>query len=266
MRKQIIFITGTSSGLGKALAQLCHEKGHTVYGSSRNPGAENNTFAELKMDVTDPESVEKAIQYILEKEGKIDVVVNNAGLGILGPIEYLSMEDIQQVWQTNVNGLIHVVKSVLPGMRQQNTGKIIAISSIAAEIALPYRGIYCASKAAGDKIIQSLRHELSTSNIKLCSLQAGDIRTAINDHRIKVSNLKDPFYAEIVRKTNDHVDAEVNKGLSAQQVAAEIYHLMAREDLPVRHIVGKPLQKISLWIKRIVSDRIFEKMIATYSG
>jgi len=266
MQKQVIFITGTSSGLGKALALLCHDKGHTVYGSSRNPNLINDTYVELKMDVMDPESVKNAVHFILEKEGKIDIVINNAGLGILGPVECLTMEDIHLVWQTNVNGLIHVVKSVLPGMRHQNKGKIIAISSIAAEIALPFRGVYCASKAAGDKIIQSLRHELSKTNIRLCSLQAGDIKTAINDHRLKVKDLKDPFYAEVVRKTNKHIDEEVNKGLSAHQVATEIYLLMEKENLPVSHIVGKPLQKISLLVKRFVPEWLFEKIISSYSA
>ncbi len=254
MKKQVIFITGTSSGLGKAIAELCNENGHIVYGSSRNPPAENPSFKELKVDVTDQQSVQNAVNYVLEKEGRIDVVINNAGLGIIGPIEYLDVADVNRVWQTNVNGLLYVLQAVLPSM-----------SSIASVIALPFRGVYCASKAAGDKIIQSLRMELSQTNISCCSIQAGDIRTSINENRLKVKDLEDPFYADIVKRTNQHIDEEVNKGMSANAVALEIYRLLSHDKLPISYVVGKPLQKLSLWIKRIVSESIFEKIIASYS-
>lgn len=265
MKKQVIFITGTSSGLGKALGKLCHEKGHIVYGSSRNPQKGMALFTEIQMDVMDKESVRNAVQKILELEGKIDVVINNAGLGIIGPIEYLASDDIEKVWKTNVNGLLNVLQNVLPSMRKNNAGKIISVSSIASEIALPFRGIYCASKAAGDKIIQSLRMELSGTSISCCSLQAGDIKTAINEHRLKVKNLDDAFYTEIVDKTNKHIDEEVNKGMSADAVALEIYHLIEKDKLPVTYVVGKPLQKISLLVKRLVSENLFEKIISSYS-
>jgi NADP-dependent 3-hydroxy acid dehydrogenase YdfG len=265
MKKQVIFITGTSSGLGKAIAELCNENGHIVYGSSRNPPAENPSFKELKVDVTDQQSVQNAVNYVLEKEGRIDVVINNAGLGIIGPIEYLDVADVNRVWQTNVNGLLHVLRAVLPSMRNHNAGKIVSISSIASVIALPFRGVYCASKSAGDKIIQSLRMELSQTNISCCSIQAGDIKTSINENRLKVKDLEDPFYADIVKRTNHHIDEEVNKGMSANAVALEIYRLLSHEKLPVTYVVGKPLQKLSLWVKRIVPESVFEKIIASYS-
>jgi NADP-dependent 3-hydroxy acid dehydrogenase YdfG len=265
MKKQVIFITGTSSGLGKAIAELCYENEHIVYGSSRNPPTENPTFKELKVDVTDQQSVQNAIKYILEKEGRIDVVINNAGLGIIGPIEYLDVADVNKVWLTNVSGLLHVLQAVLPSMRNHNAGKIVCISSIASVIALPFRGVYCASKSAGDKIIQSLRMELSQTNISCCSIQAGDIKTSINENRLKVKDLEDPFYADIVKRTNHHIDKEVNKGMSANAVALEIYRLLSHEKLPVTYVVGKPLQKLSLLVKRIVSESVFEKIIASYS-
>ena len=265
MKKQVIFITGTSSGLGKAIAELCNENGHIVYGSSRNPPAENPYFKELKVDVTDQQSVQNAVNYILEKEGRIDIVINNAGLGIIGPIEYLDVADVNKVWHTNVNGLLHVLQAVLPSMRHHNVGKIISISSIASIIALPFRGVYCASKAAGDKIIQSLRMELSGTSISCCSIQAGDIKTSINEHRLKVKQLDDAFYADIVHKTNEHIDKEVNKGMSAMAVASEIYTLIERSKLPVTFTIGKPLQKISLFIKRLLPESLFEKIISSYS-
>jgi len=265
MKKQVIFITGTSSGLGKAIAELCFENGHIVYGSSRNPPEENPSFKELKVDVTDQLSIQNAVKHILEKEGKIDVVINNAGLGIIGPVEYLNVADVNKVWHTNVNGLLYVLQAVLPSMRNHNAGKIVSISSIASVIALPFRGVYCASKSAGDKIIQSLRMELSQTNISCCSIQAGDIKTSINENRLKVKDLEDPFYADIVKRTNHHIDEEVNKGMSANAVALEIYHLLSLDKLPITYVVGKPLQKLSLWVKRIVSESVFEKIIASYS-
>lgn len=266
MDKQVIFISGTSSGLGKAMAQLFYEKGHIVYGSSRNPQKGNALFKELQMDVMDKESVKNAVNTLLNLEGKIDVVIHNAGLGIIGPVEYLAEEDINKVWQTNVNGLINIIQTVLPSMRKINNGKIISISSIASEIALPFRGVYCASKAAGDRIIQSLRMELSNTSIACCSIQAGDIKTTINEHRIKVKHLDDPFYVDIVHKTNIHIDKEVDKGMSAHAVASEIYTLIEKTKLPVTFTVGKPLQKISLLVKRLLPKHLFEKIISSYSS
>jgi NADP-dependent 3-hydroxy acid dehydrogenase YdfG len=267
MKKQVIFITGTSSGLGSALGSLCAEKEHIVYGCSRNPSKENSLFQNLQADVMHKESIKNAVETILAREGKLDVVIHNAGLGIIGPTEYLDGEDIQKVWQTNVHGLINVVQTVLPSMRRNNSGKIIFISSIASEIALPFRGIYCASKAAGDRIIQSLRMELSGTRISCCSVQAGDIQTEINAHRLKVKQLDDSFYADIVHRTNLHVDEQVNKGMSAGAVAAEIYRLIDKPTmLPITYQVGKPIQKISLLLKRLLPEVLFEKIIAAYSG
>jgi NADP-dependent 3-hydroxy acid dehydrogenase YdfG len=217
------------------------------------------------VDVTDQQSVQNAVKHILEKEGRIDVVINNAGLGIIGPVEYLDVADVNKVWHTNVNGLLHVLQAVLPSMRHHNNGKILSISSIASVIALPFRGVYCASKSAGDNIIQSLRMELSQTNISCCSIQAGDIKTSINENRLKVKDLEDPFYADIVKRTNHHIDEEVNKGMSANAVALEIYHLLSHDKLPITYVVGKPLQKLSLWVKRIVSESVFEKIISSYS-
>jgi len=239
MKKQVIFITGTSSGLGKAIAELCYENGHIVYGSSRNPPAENPTFKELKVDVTDQQSVQHAIKHILEKEGRIDVVINNAGLGIIGPVEYLDVADVNKVWLTNVNGLLHVLQAVLPSMRHQNAGKIVSISSIASVIALPFRGVYCASKSAGDKIIQSLRMELSQTNISCCSIQAGDIKTSINENRLKVKDLEDPFYADIVKRTNHHIDEEVNKEWKRMQKEGAVDPFMNKEKLREKMAKGK---------------------------
>jgi len=265
MSGKVIFITGTSSGLGEALASMFHEKGNRVYGSCRNPKSGRVPFVELKVDVRDAETVTAAISHILSMEGRIDVVIANAGLGILGPLEYLKAEDINQVWQTNVAGLIHLLQASLSPMRGQQSGKFIAISSIAAEVALPFRGIYCASKAAVDRIILALRHEVAGSGVSCCTVQAGDIATSLNEHRITTGTLDDSFYHDNLENTRRKVHHGVEKGIPASVAAQEIGKLIALKKMPPTWVVGKPVQQWSLLAKRVLPERLFERLIAAYS-
>jgi NADP-dependent 3-hydroxy acid dehydrogenase YdfG len=139
---KIVLVTGASSGLGKALANLLHKKGYTVYGTSRNPNPERYAFTLLQMDVQDETSVQHAINQIVTQCGRIDILINNAGIGIAGPVEQLQLSNIKEVLDTNFFGVVRTTQAVLPIMRKTGGGRIINISSIASEIALPYRAIY----------------------------------------------------------------------------------------------------------------------------
>ena len=145
---KIILVTGASSGIGKGIATFLSEKEYIVYGTSRIPKDENNfTFKLIALDVLKIESIKTAVQFIIEKEGRLDILINNAGMGITGPIEETPTDEMRAVFNTNLFGAIDVMKAVLPQMREQKSGTIINITSIAGYMGLPFRGVYSATKA-----------------------------------------------------------------------------------------------------------------------
>ena len=140
---KVVLITGGSSGIGKSVGEFLQIKGFKVYGTSRNPdNYPDSKFPIVALDVTEPETISRCINEVLEKESKIDVLINNAGAGITGPIEEIPETEIKRNFETNFFGPISVIKAVLPSMRKQNSGLIINVTSIAGYMGLPYRGIY----------------------------------------------------------------------------------------------------------------------------
>ena len=261
--KKVALVTGASSGLGEALARLLAQKGYIVYGTSRKP-AEETRFKLLTMDVQDERSVQAAVAQILSEQGQIDVLINNAGVGIAGPLEVMSINSVQQAFDTNVFGLIRVMQAVLPHMRKAQTGKIINISSIAAEVALPYRAVYSASKAAVDRITEALRLEVERFGIQVCSIQCGDIQTAITAHRIMEYAVDNPAYNTVFAKVAQNMNDGVSKGSTAEYIALEIIKLLDKKHLQKIYPIGKSYQKLSLTLKRLLSGRLFEKIIKGY--
>lgn len=262
---KVILITGASSGLGQALARQLAEKGHRVYGASRNPGPDNLPYQMIAMDVQDGNSVRRAVTIIVEKEGRLDAVVNNAGIGIAGPLEQLSMDNIEKVLDTNVKGAVRVIQAALPHLRQSR-GRVINISSIGALFGLPYRGIYCASKAAVDLITEALRMELAAHGVQACSIHAGDIQTNINANRIKDYDPEDPTYRESFERVYADIDKDVDKGLPAEEVARQVIQVLESPRLRPYYAIGKPLQRLSILAKRLLPAYLFEKIIRGYSG
>src|SRR5690606_4416360 len=157
---KVVFITGASSGIGKAIAEHLQQKGFQVYGTSRNPQNKKLSFPLVALDVTSQESIQAAVAQIISEVGKIDVLINNAGVGITGPIEETPDSEIKKAFNTNYFGPLQVIKAVLPHMREQRQGLIINITSIAGYMGLPFRGIYSASKGALELTTEAYRMEL----------------------------------------------------------------------------------------------------------
>ena len=175
---KVVLVTGGSSGIGKSICEILIQHGFIVYGTSRNPDNYSSSLVPLlSLDVTKKETIESCIAELVEKEGKIDVLINNAGVGITGPIEEIPEEEIKRNFETNFFGPINVIKSVLPQMRDQNNGLIINITSIAGYMGLPYRGIYSASKGALEILTEAFRMELKDFNIHMTNLAPGDFAT-----------------------------------------------------------------------------------------
>jgi NAD(P)-dependent dehydrogenase (short-subunit alcohol dehydrogenase family) len=175
-----ILITGTSSGFGRDTAETLHQADHTVYASMRDVEGKNREAAAalqkldiktVELDVSDDASVEAAVEKVLAEAGKIDVLINNAGLGQAGVTEAFTAEQAKAIFDTNVIGLLRVTRAVLPSMRQRRDGLIINISSILGRVTFPFLGIYGASKFAVEALTDSLRYELSQLGVEVVAVQ-----------------------------------------------------------------------------------------------
>lgn len=260
--KKVIVITGSSSGIGETLANYFVAKGHTVYGLSRSVNSDLK-FNHIPTDVTDRDNVFRSIQQIVKESKRIDVLINNAGIGMMSSVEDVKKEDFDKLLNVNVYGVIYNMQAVLPLMRKQSSGHIINISSIASNHGLPFRGYYSASKSVVERITEAARLENQKTGIEICSLALGDIKTQIAENRIY--STVSAFYKEKFQKLLKVIDEEVDKGTKPEKLAPLIEKLINRKNLKSHYTIGKPIQKFSITLKRILGQRYFEKLLAGYS-
>ncbi|MDD3772642.1 MAG: SDR family NAD(P)-dependent oxidoreductase [Weeksellaceae bacterium] len=262
MKQKVIVITGSSSGIGEVLANYFVEKGHIVYGLSRSK--KNHTkFHHIGTDITNKENVFQSFGKISREAGKIDVLINNAGMGMLGAIEDVAQEDLNKLLNVNVFGVIYAMQAVLPVMRLQKSGCILNVSSIASNHGLPFRGYYSASKSMVDRITESVRLENKKTGIEIATLNLGDIQTPIADSRIQ--STISSFYKNKYEKLVPIIDEEVKKGMKPEELIPVIEKLIQKKNLKPHYTIGKPLQKISITLKRVLGQRNFEKLLANYA-
>lgn len=178
---KVILLTGASSGIGLQAARMLAKQGHKVYGAARRTeliAQENNAnIIPVKLDITVDESIQEAVQQVIAAEGRVDVLVNNAGYGSYGPIECVSMEEARRQMEVNVFGLARITQLVLPYMRQQGSGRIVNIASVAGHIATYFGGWYHVSKFAVEGFSDALRLECEPMGIQVCLVEPGAIKT-----------------------------------------------------------------------------------------
>lgn len=262
---KIILITGGSSGIGKSIGEFLHHKGFTVYGTSRNPEKiVNSVFPLIALDVRHSESISTAVQKVLSVSGRIDVVINNAGVGITGPLEEISTAEIKNNFETNFFGPIEMMKAVLPQMREQRSGLIINITSIAGYMGLPYRSVYSASKGALELITEALRMEVRSFGIHITNVAPGDFATNIAAGRFHAPlSPSSPYaipYGNILSTMNEHVDG----GSNPMEMAHAIYTIIQNPNPDVRYKVGAFMQKFSIVLKRILPGKVYERMLMNH--
>lgn len=262
---KVVLITGGSSGIGKTVGNFLQKKGYRVYGSSRNPQqVTGSLFPLVAIDVRNSETIQQAVQEIIEKEGRIDVLINNAGVGITGPVEEIPLEEIQNNFHTNVFGPIEMMKAVLPFMRQQKSGLIINVTSIAGYMGLPYRGIYSASKGALELITESIRMEVKPFNIKVTNVAPGDFATDIASRRFHAPVLDQSPYKQIYGQQLATIDEDVNDGGDPIEMAQAIDQIIQSKNPKVHYKVGAFMQKFSIFLKKILPDTMYEKMLMNH--
>ncbi len=262
---KVVLITGGSSGIGKSVGEFLTEKGYTVYGTSRNPQYyPESKFPILTLDVANTQSIKKCIVEVIDLEDKLDVLINNAGAGITGPVEEILDEEIKRNFETNFFGPINVIKAVLPQMRNQNSGLIINITSIAGYMGLPYRGIYSASKGALELITEAIRMEIKDFNISMTNVAPGDFATNIAAGRYHAPVKEDSPYKDKYGSVLKAIDEDVNKGNDPIVVAEMIYKVIETNNPKIHYKVGAFMQKFSIVLKRILPDRVYEKLLTNH--
>lgn len=225
---RIILITGASSGIGLATAELFLQKGDIVYTLSRRPCPLNNErHHALTGDVTDEAQIRRAVDTILTYEKRIDVLVNNAGFGISGTVEFAPLTDAQRQMDVNFFGQVRLIQAVLPAMRAQKSGCIINLSSVAAPLAVPFQAFYSASKAAINALTLALANEVRAFNIGVCAVMPGDASTGFTDVRAK-TNAGSEVYPHM-EKSVASMEKDERGGMPASCVAKRIYALSTKK-------------------------------------
>lgn len=261
---KVILITGASSGFGKATAELLAQNGHTVYGISRN-GVEHPSVHYLPADVRDRSRIETAVAEIVNREQRIDVLINNAGMGIGGAIELAGEEEVRTQMETNFMGCVNLCQTVLPYMRRQGSGKIINISSIGGLMGLPYQGFYSASKFAIEGLSEALSAEVKRFGIRVSIVEPGDFSTGFTANRKNSkATMEDPSYGPVFRQSLQLIEKEENGGLNPVKVARKVARIVDCRHPRLHYVVANPEQRLSVLLKRIVPGNVFVDILRGY--
>ncbi|MDD3862233.1 MAG: SDR family NAD(P)-dependent oxidoreductase [Clostridia bacterium] len=260
----VVIITGASSGIGLATASFLAEKGLKVYGISRNNFA-NEHFENLTCDVTDFDAVGKTFKYIYEKEGKIDILINNAGMGIAGAIEHTENENIKKLFDLNLLAVINGCKCVTPYMRNSGGGKIINIGSVAGIIPIPFQACYSASKAAVDSFSMAFGLEVRDFKIQLTTVMPGDTKTGFTSNRIKNELLADDLYKDRINNSINKMEKDEKNGVSPLCVSKVIYKVICKKKSPTNVTVGFNYKTI-VFLSKILPRKFMLKIVKKMYG
>lgn len=264
--QRVVLVTGASSGIGLACAAHLAGRGYRVYGTSRRAAtSQAGSVAMLVADVTDDRSVEQAVAAVLAREGRLDIVVNNAGMGIAGPVENTSIEEAKRQLEVNFFGAFRVCRAVLPILRSQRRGYIVNIGSIGGLIAIPYQAMYSASKFALEGLSESLRMEVRPFGVKVVLIEPGDHKTAITGNRTEMTGGTDAysqsFQAALARTAHDE-----QNGPGPEQVARLLYRIVNTRNPRLRYTIGPATQRAAVWLKRLLPYSVTEYSIRSYFG
>jgi len=249
VKNQVALVVGASSGVGKVCANYLVSQGYTVYGSSRkaNYGDVIDDIHMLPIDVTDEDTITKAVNYIYEKEGGIHVLINCPGYGLAGSIEDTSTEEAEKIFKTNFFGVMACCRAVLPIMRAQRDGLIINISSVAGFIAIPYQAMYSSSKYALEAMTEALRIEVKPFNIRVSLIAPGDMKTNfVREYTVKSH---DSVYKERCTKAVQAMIESEHKGPGPEVVLKELKKILYKRNPAIRRVVGFQYKLIAFLIR-----------------
>ena len=247
MKHKIVIITGASSGIGRHTAEALLRKGCVVYDLSRRDIPMENV-THIKVDVTDEENVKAAVKEVYENEGRIDIVINSAGYGISGAVEFTDTKDAKNQFNVNFFGTVNVNKAVIPYMRKQKAGRIVNISSVAAVAHIPFQTYYSASKAAIESYTNALANEVRPFGISVTAIAPGDICTDFTGARKKSFEGDDVYEGRILRSVSS-MEKDEQKGMKPEVAADYIAKIALKDKVKPVYAIGMQYKFLSVLCK-----------------
>jgi NAD(P)-dependent dehydrogenase (short-subunit alcohol dehydrogenase family) len=258
--RPVAIVTGASGGIGEATARALHAAGYRVFGTYRRPPATRSPGIEyLVCDVTSDESVKAAVGEVLSKTGRIDLLVNNAGVGLVAGAEESSLEQAKSLFEVNLFGLIRMTKAVLPAMRRQRAGRIVNLSSVMGLIPAPFMALYSASKHAVEGYSESLDHETRSSGIRVVLIEPAYTRTSFEGNVYQADQRLDLYQS--ARTNAEEVMREAMKAADSPELVASAVVKASTAAIPNRrYTAGRMARQISL-LRRFVPASAFDKSL-----
>lgn len=265
---RVVLVTGASSGIGKATAACLAQEGLRVFGAARSaPHAHNDSFTFFPVDVRDDRSVQGCVSQVLARSGRIDVLVNCAGVVVGGPAEEMLADEITDQIQTNLLGTMRTSRAMLPGMRGQGSGLIINVGSLAGLMGVPFQSVYSASKYGIEGFSESLQMEVGSFGIRIVVIDPGDISTEITAHR-KVSGgigADSPYQQGFQQAMLSQAESEKH-GWNVERLARLIGKIVRSRSPRFRYTPGPIVERISPVARRLIPDRLYLRILAGFYG
>lgn len=260
---KVVLVTGATTGIGAAIVQVLAAEGHRVWGTGRRVETQSPLPGQpgtIALDVTKPDTIQRALDHIAKEEGRLDAVVNNAGIGMMGAMGDTTEAELLSVYQTNVVGLHSVSRLSIPHLIASQ-GHLMHVGSVAGVVGLPFRGVYCSSKAAVELLAEAQSMELARHGVKVTVLRPGDFKTAINNNRLKVAQPDASTYPGF-EDVCSAVNSEVAHAKDPEDMGKAVLRILRQSRPPLYLTVAPPLQRLAILLKRSLPARVFERLIA----
>ena len=257
---EVVIITGGTSGIGKATAALLAKQGCKVYEFSRRPVAEvPEGQVHMQVDVTDEAAVRAAVDRVLEREGRVDILINNAGFGISGAVEFTDSADAHRLMEVNLFGADNMIRAVLPHMRAAGKGKIVSISSVAGVFAIPFQAWYSISKASVRAMTMALANEVAPYGVQVCDVMPGDIRTGFTAAR-KKSAAGDAEYGGRIARSVARMEKDEQNGMAPEVAARTIARVALKKKVKPHYTIGLSYQFL-VFLDRVLPCGLVRKLL-----
>lgn len=255
----VLLITGGSSGIGKVTCEVFAQHGYTVYEISRR-GSDRPGIIHLTGDVTKPSDMIGAVETLWSREGRLDVVISNAGFGISGPVELTSPEDVYRQFDVNVFGSVNLIRAVIPALRASGGGRLLCTSSVAAVTPIPFQSFYTCTKACVNQLVLALNNELRPFNISCAAVMPGDISTGFTDHRCKTEGGTD-IYGKIAAESVAKMEKDERSGGSPLPLANRFYKLATQKRRPKPLSGSGAVYRILLVLAKLLPARFMNYIL-----
>jgi NAD(P)-dependent dehydrogenase (short-subunit alcohol dehydrogenase family) len=253
--RKVALVTGVSSGIGRATAEILAGRGWRTFGTMRQPASRPGPIELLPLDVRDAGSAQSCVEAVLAAAGRIDVLVNNAGVALYGALEETSIDEAKALFDTDLFGVMRMTQAVLPAMRRQGTGRIVTIGSVAGFVPIPYEGVYVAAKHALEGWAETLAYEVERFGIRIVLIEPSFIRTDIHRKVLRAQS-SIPEYADERRRAEAGIARNVAHGEEPSVVAETVWKAVTSARPRLRYLAGRQARRVRL-LRSVLPSRLF---------